>query len=311
MSLRIRRGTDAQRATTPLDLGEIVYTTDTKQIYVGNGIDNGGEPIIRLGTGLAWADAQCTTIIATGAALQVSADTNPSLGGNLNLNSKVINGAGTINITGNITGTNVITHSITTPDTEVSGLEVYTKRENGLDLCVFRGQRLAQTSVLSGDNLGNIAFKGYNGSSYNSVSVAFNASLDATATVTDQYPKSLLRIFTGAGGTNVVMASFNYDGVFAAPTFSAGDGSAAHPSMVFTTDGGVDSGFFHPGDGVICTAINAVEKVRVDSGGMRVEGFMKVKDVNGTLPNPPEAGMIVLDGATFKGYDGSAWVNLN
>jgi hypothetical protein len=109
MSLRIRRGTDAQRATTPLDLGELVFTTDTKQLYVGNGIDNGGNPIIRLGTGLAWADTACTTIIATGAALQVSADATPRLGGSLTLGGYNISGTGNINITGSITATSNIT----------------------------------------------------------------------------------------------------------------------------------------------------------------------------------------------------------
>ena len=44
---------------------------------------------------------------------------------------------------------------------------------------------------------------------------------------------------------------------------------------------------------------------------MRVEVFMKVKNVNGVLPNPPEAGMIVLDNGIFKGYTGSAWADLN
>jgi len=119
MSLRIRRGTDAQRATTSLDMGEVVYTTDTKQLYVGNGIDNGGVPIIRLGTGLAWADVACTTIIATGAALQVSADATPSLGGNLNLNSKTITGTGTIDITGNVKGTTLTGNLTTTTGTTI------------------------------------------------------------------------------------------------------------------------------------------------------------------------------------------------
>ena len=109
MSLRIRRGTDAQRATTPLDLGELVFTTDTKQLYVGNGIDNGGNPIIRLGTGLAWADPACTTIIATGVALQVSADATPTLGGNLTLSGYNITGTGNIDTTGSITATSNIT----------------------------------------------------------------------------------------------------------------------------------------------------------------------------------------------------------
>ena len=216
MSLRIRRGTDAQRALTPLDMGELVYTTDTRQLYVGNGIDAGGSPIIRLGTGLAWADAQCTTIIATGAALQVSADATPSLGGNLSLNTYNINGIGNIIITGLVNSTSVVTNSITTTDAAL-GFNVYTKANNGIDLSVFRGTRLAQTTMLADDNLGQVTFKGYNGTNYDSTSVALNAALDSTATVTDAFPKSLLRIFVGAGGENVVGAIFNHLGVFNVP----------------------------------------------------------------------------------------------
>lgn len=54
MSLRIRRGTDAQRATVNFDLGEIVWTTDTEKLYVGNGVTQGGVNIAKNlgGTGL-------------------------------------------------------------------------------------------------------------------------------------------------------------------------------------------------------------------------------------------------------------------
>lgn len=56
MSLRIRRGTNAERLQTTLDLGEIAYTTDSKQLYVGDGVTAGGNNILSTsaGTGLAW-----------------------------------------------------------------------------------------------------------------------------------------------------------------------------------------------------------------------------------------------------------------
>lgn len=90
-----------------------------------------------------------------------------------------------------------------------------------------------------------------------------------------------------------------------------GDGTASNPSIVFDTDGSQDTGIYHPGDGIVCVSTNGTEALRLDTGGARVNGFMKVANVNGNLPNPAEAGMIVLDGTTFKGYNGSAWVNLN
>jgi len=42
MSLRLRRGTEAQRASIVFDAGELIYTSDTKRLYVGDGITSGG-----------------------------------------------------------------------------------------------------------------------------------------------------------------------------------------------------------------------------------------------------------------------------
>lgn len=47
VKLKIRRGTDSQRRTTLLDQGELGYTTDTKRLFVGNGVLSGG---LNLGT---------------------------------------------------------------------------------------------------------------------------------------------------------------------------------------------------------------------------------------------------------------------
>ena len=42
MALRLRRGTDAQRLLITPAEGELVYTTDTKRLYVGDGVTGGG-----------------------------------------------------------------------------------------------------------------------------------------------------------------------------------------------------------------------------------------------------------------------------
>jgi len=57
MALRIRRGTDAQRSGVTLEMGEIVWTTDGQQLFVGNGLTQGGTAVIGaqiLGYGLAY-----------------------------------------------------------------------------------------------------------------------------------------------------------------------------------------------------------------------------------------------------------------
>ena len=87
MALQVRRGTNAERlGITPAE-GELIYVTDTKQLYVGDGTTAGG-----------------TTTIA-GTIDSVLADSTPQLGGNLDLNSYDITGTGNINITGTITAT--------------------------------------------------------------------------------------------------------------------------------------------------------------------------------------------------------------
>jgi hypothetical protein len=42
MALQIRRGTDAQRQTIAFKSGELIYTTDLKDMWVGDGVTNGG-----------------------------------------------------------------------------------------------------------------------------------------------------------------------------------------------------------------------------------------------------------------------------
>ena len=87
MALQVRRGTNAERlGITPL-VGELIYVTDTKQLYVGDGTTAGG-----------------TTTIANTIDSLLS-DTTPQLGGTLDLNNHDITGTGNINITGTITAT--------------------------------------------------------------------------------------------------------------------------------------------------------------------------------------------------------------
>lgn len=89
MALRLRRGTDAERLTiTPLQ-GELIYATDTKKLYVGDGATAGG---ILVGP----VDADLYDLVN---------DTTPQLGGDLDLNGNNITGTGNINIDGTITAT--------------------------------------------------------------------------------------------------------------------------------------------------------------------------------------------------------------
>ena len=43
--VKLRRGTDLQRKSMIFEEGEIIYATDTKRAFVGDGITKGGIPI--------------------------------------------------------------------------------------------------------------------------------------------------------------------------------------------------------------------------------------------------------------------------
>lgn len=89
MALQIRRGTEAERLTITPAEGELIYTTDTKVLYVGDGATIGGT---KADTGI----------------LSLAEDTTPQLGGPLDLNSQNITGVGNINNSGNITASGVV-----------------------------------------------------------------------------------------------------------------------------------------------------------------------------------------------------------
>ena len=84
MALQIRRGTESLRTTINPAEGEIIYTTDTKKMYIGDGITAGGTPVTSIET-----------------------DTTPKLGGPLDVNGRIITSSsnGNITILPNGTGT--------------------------------------------------------------------------------------------------------------------------------------------------------------------------------------------------------------
>ena len=93
MALKLRRGTEADRLVYTPEEGELVYTTDAKKVWVGDGVTVGGNPVTTTGAGGEFG------------MLNLIDDTTPQLGGNLDLNNFSIIGVGEINIDGNIYAT--------------------------------------------------------------------------------------------------------------------------------------------------------------------------------------------------------------
>ena len=137
----------------------------------------------------------------------------------------IINAAGPAIITANTISTVTLTatgefysNSISTADSNNTGLEIYSKRGNGIDFNTFNGTLASPTTTLAGEYVGSITLKGRNGSAAYVVAGAINAQWDATATLSDEYPKSIVSLIAGAGSTNTKQASLSgVTGVFTAP----------------------------------------------------------------------------------------------
>jgi len=403
MSLRIRRGTDAQRQTLTFDQGEVVYTTDTKKVYVGDGITAGGQNILATsaGTGVTFnpttqqfdfntvalglttsdvtegtrkyfttqraqdaaaalftnvgsptttgtisgtittgtvtlsatpsplleqgekfsvigtggggltaggtyfvvsntgssvvlanslvnamagtAITNLTTASLTGTTFSsggtdtgvtfvydpithtmavtstgvttVSTDTNPSLGGNLSLNSRNITGTGNINITGSGTFSSTLSASgaLTAPTAtfatklnvdnissiSITGVNVSadgtaplvvtgigtlgpTSGQVYLTINAAKGTIASPTASAAGDLLGGIVIQGYvGGAAVYKAAGLVAAGWDASAIMSDTYPKSTLSLVAYGGGSTIRIATLDNQGVFTAPVFKA------------------------------------------------------------------------------------------
>jgi hypothetical protein len=61
MALQLRRGTNAERLQmTPLE-GELIYTTDTKELFIGDGATIGGQTVISNSNNIMLSDVTAST----------------------------------------------------------------------------------------------------------------------------------------------------------------------------------------------------------------------------------------------------------
>jgi len=371
MALRIRRGTDAQRTGKTFEVGEIVYTTDLQQVWMGNGVTAGGVPVVGsnvAGFGLAYDPTSkkigvsgLTTdsvtqgtnnkyfstelaVDSVGAALvagnpsnvgitftyaqtqddagrinatvdasafvgiaTVSADTSPELGGNLDLNTFDITGTGDINISGTINSTGL---------------------GGDLDLNQFDINGLGNVSITG--YVSDSVIQSVNGTTRSVTSIG-TALKPVELTVTG-FPGAAMSILgVSQGGTPSLITFKHSNGSYAIPTITANDdiigavefqarnATGYVPSSimaVLVTDSSIannstiiDSTVFIGNTDAVLGGSGAC--LSIGPTGIVSAPIFKVSDVAGTLPSAPQAGMIVLDGATFKGYNGTAWVNLN
>jgi len=369
MALRIRRGTNAQRSGQILEQGEIVWTTDAQQLWVGDGVNQGGVPVVGTnvaGYGLTFngtsrklevaglttddvaqgtnnkyfanelAQDSAASLFTTGshtgitfqyndidgkinATVNASAfvdlgitdvvlDTSPQLGGNLDLNSRNITGTGNINITGSISASVGLGSNLNLNQYNISGTGA-----------------IAINGYVS-DNVIQSSSNGPNSSQTFIGTLTRPVELEVRGT---GQAMNLLGLSTGGGSSIFTFKHSN--GTFTSPTitadqdaigaieFRARNGTEYVPSSIvvaLVTDSTILSNSTSIDSTMLIGNTNAIlantgNFLSVGPTGITSAPIFKVGDVAGTLPSAPQAGMIVLDGTTFKGYNGSAWVNLN
>jgi hypothetical protein len=265
MSFRIRRGTEAQRAASPaFDLGEPVWTIDKQKLYIGDGVTPGGVPVIRLGTGLAWADVNgIPYITATGGGgggggggiTAIVQDTNPQLGGNLSLNSNNIGGTGNISITGSLS---------TTGTANLAGglggnLNLNNYAVNGTGSINITGA-ITATTIRANTGLGaNLSLNGFN------ITGTGNINNTGTITATSITTNGALTVGGGVAG----VLSVNYiTGGASAINLKSNNNSAVNIQS-FTSDG---------------TNVNSVSlSIQVSRGSLASPTTVQASDVLGGL----------------------------
>jgi len=86
-----------------------------------------------------------------------------------------------------------------------------------------RGTEASKTAVLSGDNIGQIGFHGYDGSNF-SIAASILAEVDGTPGANDMPGRLLFRVSPNGSASVVTQAIINENGLF---SFNSGYGSAA------------------------------------------------------------------------------------
>jgi len=175
MALQLRRGTNAERAAETFAVGELIYTTDTKQIYVGDGSTQGG------------------VLVSS------SAGSSPaSLTQNLSLNGFNISGSGNISATAFVGDGSGLT------GIDAGGAGIEEGQEYSID--IQGNVRGDDTTVLVDAALGRVSADHYgDGSNLTGITLNQLSNVDTTGVTTDSILKYdgadwVIGTDSGAGG---------------------------------------------------------------------------------------------------------------
>jgi hypothetical protein len=329
MALQIRRGTEAQRGamSTPLAQGELIYTTDQKDLWVGDGVTNGGTQVapVKSVNGVTGTVALTTDQITQGSTNKYYSSTQAKI----DVSSALI--------AGNATNTGITfsynSGTISAVVTNVGGLVSVQSDAN---------PSLGANLSLSGKNITGTGNININGSITGTSVVAPNATL-GNISPTDSLSPLTLNLNTNAmnmygittAGTaqGPFIKSFISRGTLAAPTtvnsgdFLSGTLVQAHNGANYLTsafygmiqDSTISfdtSSTYVPSSFVVSLWRSASIPSGSQSLVFNSKGTLYAPVIQtglyatGSYPASPAKGMIIFDSTLnhFYGYNGTAWV---
>jgi len=225
MSLQFRRGEELQRTGIIPAAGEPIWVTGTKKLYIGDGVSLGGVNILATsaGAGLAWDPATQTirfSGLGTGI-INVQADTNPTLGGNLILNSRNITGTGNISISGTVTATQFV--GMQNAPTLTQNLSLNSRDITGTGNINITGAITSSGTVTAGSIFtagtlrtntglgGNLSLNNYDITGTGDINITGTITSSGTVTAGSIFTAGTIRTNTGLGG-NLSLNGFNIIG---------------------------------------------------------------------------------------------------
>jgi hypothetical protein len=296
MALQIRRGVDGSgaggRLTITPGTGELLYTTDTKKLYIGDGTTVGGNIISGGGLNNVVEDTspQLGGILNTNGYDIISnngvdININPGVGGQLLLNSTIsIDGLGNVTKTGQLnfspTGLFAIGSNTTLTDANVyitrnsyaNGIQdgfTFAQHHETPDAVNFqflrtRGRGSAPTAVLNGDDVIDIWFLGRN---QTQVSLAAAMSVTVEGIPSDVHVPGKISFATNNGSATAIRAELSAAGIWktnSIQNYSGTDMNISGTGTITATNAFIGNGASSPSAGTTLTITGTV------SGGLVV-----------------------------------------
>jgi hypothetical protein len=340
MALRLRRGTDAERLLITPAQGELIYTTDTRKLYIGDGTTVGGRIVEGSGSpdlaNLAdvdvagvldgqllaynsatqkWEAVNASTSVGDGVVegsnyrinvvgfdSTVMVDTDA-----LTINAPIINGNVYGTLTGDITGSVFGDDSSLMIDGNNNNIIGRIRSREGVEVTTYLNNTgFKQTGLAEPGAIGPAI-----------VSNSSNGSVTApTALVGGTTGDGILDLrAAGYDGTDyttsgIIRVAVDLDSTVAPGIVpgrvmfvTAGSNGVLQNLLIFNSQGRLGLGTPRPS-----------EKLHVANGNAKIDGFVQFGSLTTTERNEltAAAGMVIWNETTtqFEGFNGTNWINL-